>query len=110
MSHLADRDCIPCRGGVPPLKGEALTKLHTELGGGWRLVDGHHLEKRYEFPNFVQALEFVKRIGVLAEEVDHHPEIRFSWGWAELVIYTHKIDGLTESDFVWAARADRLAD
>ncbi len=108
MSELASRDCVPCRGGVPALKGEELQRLYDQLEEGWKLVDEHHLEKTYRFPDFAQALAFANRIGDLAEEVDHHPEIRLSWGWVSLIIYTHKIDGLTESDFVWAAKADRL--
>ncbi|MEJ2085163.1 MAG: 4a-hydroxytetrahydrobiopterin dehydratase [Acidobacteriota bacterium] len=110
MSELAARECIPCKGGVLPLKGHELEDLAARLGGGWEVVDEHHLTKKYKFPNFVEALGFVNRVGGLAEEVNHHPEIHFSWGWVELIIYTHKIDGLTESDFVWAAKAEELID
>jgi 4a-hydroxytetrahydrobiopterin dehydratase len=109
MTGLADRSCIPCKGGVAPLAGEALARLHGELGGGWELVGGHHLEKEFRFKDFRQALEFVDRVGEMSEEQGHHPEIFFTWGKARLKIYTHKIDGLTESDFVWAAKAERLA-
>jgi 4a-hydroxytetrahydrobiopterin dehydratase len=110
MSDLASRDCVPCKGGIPPLEGEALQQLYSELGSDWLLVDGHHLDKTYKFANFVEALEFANRVGALAEQVNHHPEIRLSWGWVRLIIYTHKIDGLTESDFFWAAKADRFSD
>ena len=109
MTDLASKECVPCKGGVSPLRGEALTRLHSELANDWQLVDEHHLDKTYEFADFVEALEFTNRIGDLAEEVNHHPEIRLSWGWVRVIIYTHKIDGLTESDFIWAAKADRLA-
>lgn len=108
MTDLAAGECVPCKGGVPPLEGEALKNLHSRLSNDWQLVDGHHLDKTYRFSNFVEALEFTNRVGALAEEVDHHPEIRLSWGWVRLIIYTHKIEGLTESDFFWAAKADRL--
>ena len=108
MSELADGICVPCRGGVPPLAGEELERLDEQLGNGWVLVDSHHLEKEYRFGNFVEALAFTNRVGQLAEEVDHHPEIFLTWGKVGLKIWTHKIDGLTESDFVWAAKADRL--
>lgn len=108
MTDLASRECVPCKGSIPPLQGAELVALHQELGNDWQLVDEHHLDKEYKFSNFVEALAFANRVGDLAEEVDHHPEIRFSWGWVRLLIYTHKIDGLTESDFVWAAKADRL--
>jgi len=110
MTDLASRECVPCKGGIPALEGEELIGLHSELGNDWQLVDGHHLDKTYRFSNFVEALEFANRVGALAEEVNHHPEIRLSWGWARLIIYTHKIDGLTESDFFWAAKADKLVD
>ena len=109
MSDLADKTCTPCRGGVPPLEGEELDRLAAELGGGWRVVDGHHLEKEYRFPDFRQALEFTNRIGELAEEVNHHPNIFLTWGRVKVELWTHKIDGLNEADFVWAAKADRLA-
>ena len=109
MSELADKTCTPCRGGVPPLEGEELDRLAEKLGGGWRVVDGHHLEKEYRFPDFRQALEFTNRIGELAEEVNHHPNIFLTWGRVRVELWTHKIDGLNEADFVWAAKADRLA-
>ena len=108
MSELADKICTPCRGGVPPLAGEELDRLAAELGGGWRVVDGHHLDKEYRFPDFRQALEFTNRIGELAEEVNHHPNIFLTWGRVRLELWTHKIDGLNEADFIWAAKADRL--
>jgi 4a-hydroxytetrahydrobiopterin dehydratase len=108
MSGLAEKECIPCKGGIPPLEGEALARLHEELGGDWQLVDEHHLEKEYKFRNFVEALEFTNRVGALAEEVNHHPDIYLTWGRVKVSIWTHKIDGLTESDFVFAAKVERL--
>jgi len=108
MTQLAEKQCIPCQGDVPPLKGDELEKLHDELGHDWELVDEHHLKRHYEFDDFRQALDFTNRVGEMAEEQDHHPEIYLTWGEVELKVYTHKIDGLTESDFVWAAKADAL--
>lgn len=105
---LAQQQCIPCRGGVPPLEGEALDALAKELGADWRVVDGHHLEKEYRFPNFVTALDFVNRVGGMAEEQNHHPDLFLAWGRVVVRIWTHKIDGLTESDFVFAAKAETL--
>ncbi len=109
MSDLASKECIPCKGGIPPLQGDELAALDAELGNGWQVVDGHHLVKEYRFKNFQEALDFTVRVGALAEEVNHHPEICVTWGRATITIWTHKIDGLTESDFVWAAKADQLA-
>jgi len=108
VTDLASRECVPCRGGVDPLKGEDLAELERELGNGWEVVDEHHLSKIYRFPDFKQALEHTNRLGELAEEVGHHPEITLGWGKVEVELYTHKIDGLAEADFVWAAKADRL--
>jgi 4a-hydroxytetrahydrobiopterin dehydratase len=108
-SALADRECIPCKGGVPPLEGDELQSMSAALGGDWTVVDGHHLEKEYRFDNFRQALAFTNRVGELAEEQGHHPDIYLSWGKVRLDIWTHKIDGLHDSDFILAAKADRLA-
>jgi 4a-hydroxytetrahydrobiopterin dehydratase len=95
-------------GGTPPLKGEALAKLLEELGGGWRVVDEHHLEKEYKFQDFQQALQFTNRVGETAEAEGHHPDIYLTWGKVKLLVWTHKIDGLSESDFILAAKADEL--
>ncbi|MEX2540938.1 MAG: 4a-hydroxytetrahydrobiopterin dehydratase [Trueperaceae bacterium] len=108
MSDLAAKQCVPCKGGVPPLAGEELRELSEQLGGGWSVVDEHHLAKAYEFEDFRQALDFTNRLGALAEEQGHHPDIHLSWGKVAVEIWTHKIDGLTESDFVLAAKTDRL--
>lgn len=108
MTDLAARECVPCKGGVPPLKGEALRELHAQLDPGWHVVDEHHLERVYPFPDFRQALRFTNAVGELAEEQGHHPDIYLAWGKVRVTIWTHKIDGLTESDFVLAAKADRL--
>lgn len=98
---------MPCRGGVPPLAGAELETLRVQLGAGWRVVDGHHLEKEYRFESFRDALDFTVRVGELAEEQQHHPDIHLAWGKVRLTIWTHAIDGLTESDFVLAAKADQ---
>jgi len=108
MSELASRQCVPCRGGVPPLKGAALQNLLGQLGGGWQVVSEHHLEKEYRFQDFREALDFTNRVGEMAEQQDHHPDIHLAWGKVKLTLWTHKIDGLTESDFVFAAKADTL--
>ena len=99
MSVLAEKECIPCKGGVPPLKGNDLKTVHEKLGNGWQVVDEHHLEKEYKLDNF--------RGGNLAEAQSHHPDIYLAWGKVKLSIWTHKIDGLTESDFIFAAKADK---
>ncbi len=107
MNELASKDCVPCRGGVPPLKGEEITNLQSKLEG-WEVVTEHHLKKEYKFGDYKEAQAFVDRVGALAEEQWHHPDICFGWGRAEVTIWTHKIDGLTESDFILAAKIDQL--
>jgi len=107
MSELAKRSCVPCKGGVPPLEGEELANLLRQVRG-WKVVEGHHLEKSYSFSDFVSALEFVKSIGAVAEEQGHHPDILLRWGKVTVTIWTHKIDGLTESDFILAAKIDEV--
>jgi len=110
MTELAARTCVPCRGGVPPLRGTDLQELCEQLGNDWALVDEHHLEKEYRFRGFRPALEFVKRVGEMSEAQGHHGDIFLAWGKVRLSVWTHKIDGLTESDFVWAAKADALLE
>ena len=107
-TRLAEKECVPCKGGVPPLEGEELERLRRELDAGWHVVDGHHLEKTFEFEDFREALEFTHRVGELAEEQGHHPDLHLSWGRVGVEIWTHKIDGLTESDFVLAAKIEEL--
>ena len=80
--------------------------MQEKLGGGWKVVGEHHLEKEYTFKNFRTALDFTDRVGELAEAQGHHPDIYLAWGRVKLTIWTHKIDGLTESDFIFAAKAD----
>ena len=108
MSELAERDCVPCKGGVPPLKREALADLQRKLGNGWEVINDHHLEKEFTFKNFREALAFTNKVGELAEEQGHHPDIYLAWGRVKITIWTHKIDGLTESDCIMAAKIDRL--
>ena len=107
MSVLAQKTCVPCRGGVPPLKGEELDALQEKLGNDWQIINEHHLEKEYIFADFRQALDFTVKVGEVAENQGHHPDIYLAWGKVKLTIWTHKIDGLTESDFIFAAKADQ---
>ena|SRR5687768_15825442 len=107
MNELASKDCVPCRGGVPPLGRDEVDKLMDQVPG-WEVVNDHHLRKEFKFEDFKETLGFVNRVGDLAEEQWHHPDINFGWGRAEVTIWTHKINGLTESDFILAAKIDQL--
>lgn len=108
MSELAKKTCIPCSGGIPPLNAEQIAELQPQLNQGWEVVGDHHLERRFTFDDFQGALDFTNRTGELAEQEGHHPEICLTWGRADIRIWTHKIDGLTESDFILAAKIDAL--
>ena len=107
MADLSEKTCIPCRGGVPPLKGDELRALSAQVPG-WSVVDEHHLRRDFKFPDFASALAFVDSVGALAEEQGHHPDIYLAWGRVEITLWTHKIDGLTESDFILAAKISRM--
>jgi 4a-hydroxytetrahydrobiopterin dehydratase len=106
-TELAQKTCVPCKGGVPPLKGEQLANLARQVPG-WNVVDEHHIGKSFDFPDFASALKFVNAIGAVAEEQGHHPDILLKWGNVIVTIWTHKIDGLTESDFILAAKIDKI--
>jgi 4a-hydroxytetrahydrobiopterin dehydratase len=107
MSELADKTCVPCRGDVPPIKSYHLKRL-SQIVPQWKVVNEHHLVRAFTFPDFKQALDFVNRAGEVAEQQGHHPDILLAWGKAEVTLWTHKIDGLSESDFIMAAKIDRL--
>ena len=107
MTELSSKTCTPCRGGVPPLAGQELQALAKQVPQ-WRVVDGHHITRTFTFPDFRQALGFVNKVGEIAELEGHHPDIFLAWGRAEVTTWTHAIDGLTESDFILAAKIDKL--
>lgn len=107
-TKLARKECVPCEGGVPPLPEEERERLLDELDAGWKVVDGHHLEKAFEFEDWAAAQQFVNRVGDLAEEQGHHPDLHLSWGRVGVQLWTHAIDGLTESDFVMAAKIEEI--
>lgn len=109
MNALAQKECVPCKGAVDRLSGSALKKLAGQLPGGWKVVQSHHLEKEFKFKDFRQALDFTNAVGELAEAQGHHPDVYLAWGKVKLTVWTHKVDGLTESDFIFAAKADELS-
>lgn len=106
MSSLAERSCAACRGDTPRLGSAEIDRLLPQLDG-WLASGTHHIAKDFRFPDFATALAFVNQVGTIAEREGHHPDISFTWGKARVEIRTHKIDGLTESDFVLAAKIDR---
>lgn len=108
MSELATRDCVPCKGGVPPLTRAEIEPLLAKVDPDWDAVENHHLARTYRFENFVQALAYANRVGEMAEAQNHHPDLHLAWGRVTVEIWTHKIDGLHESDFIFAAKCDAL--
>jgi len=107
MSNLSNQKCIPCQGGMPPIAEEKREQLLLELNE-WEIIDKHHLSKSYQLKNFKEALDLVNKISTTAEVENHHPDIEFGWGYVRVKIYTHKIENLTESDFVLAAKIDKI--
>jgi 4a-hydroxytetrahydrobiopterin dehydratase len=107
MTDLAGKKCTPCREGTPPLAGKELEALAKQVPQ-WKVMEGHHITRAFKFPDFLQALAFVNKVGAIAEEQGHHPDILLSWGKAEVTTWTHSINGLTESDFILAAKIDKL--
>lgn len=108
MEDLASRHCVPCHGGAARLRGDEVKSLLGQLPS-WSAVEEHHLFKNYKFTNFDRALAFVNRVGRVAEEEGHHPDISFGWGYAEIKIFTHAVDGLSENDFILAAKIDEIS-
>ena len=106
MAKLAEKTCVPCRGGVPPLTAEEIRPLQAQVED-WSVVNDHHVEKQFKFKDFKTALDFVNKVGAIAEDQGHHPDIFLAWGKVDVRIWTHKIDGLTESDFILAAKIDK---
>jgi 4a-hydroxytetrahydrobiopterin dehydratase len=109
MSRLAEKHCVPCRGDTPPLTEAAVAPLQAGVPG-WDLVKGKRLTRAFAFRDFKTALGFVDRIGAVAEEEGHHPDVHLTYGQVRVELWTHKIEGLTESEFILAAKVDRLAE
>jgi 4a-hydroxytetrahydrobiopterin dehydratase len=105
MNELAAKKCEPCDSGkaLPEAK---VKELHKKLGQGWQIADGHHLEKTFKFKDFREALDFTNKIGEVAEEIGHHPDIYLTWGKVRVSIFTHSANALTENDFILAAKME----
>ncbi|MBI4851875.1 MAG: 4a-hydroxytetrahydrobiopterin dehydratase [Acidobacteria bacterium] len=105
---LLEKSCINCQKDISPLSKEEITKLLDELGDSWQVIEDHHLKKDFKFPNFQTALDFTNKVGDLAEKENHHPDIYLSWGRVSINIWTHSINGLSENDFILAAKISTL--
>ena len=101
---LIDKSCIPCSGSIPPLDAHTASELLAKIGNGWQINGAGHLYKKYSFDDFMGPIGFANKIAEVAEAEAHHPDITISWGACSIEIWTHKINGLTESDFILAAK------
>ena len=110
MSHkkLNQKSCMPCHEGKAPLQEEAIRTHMKELQSGWEVIGNHHLEKMFSFKDFKDALSFTNKIGSIAEKEGHHPDIHLSYGKVKIQLWTHKVNGLSESDFILAAKCDEI--
>ena len=108
MDNLSDMECVPCKGGVPPLSDEESDAFLSQIHHDWEVVENHHLTRTWPFSDFSSALEFINKLGEICEQQNHHADFELGWGRVVSVIYTHKIDALTESDFVLAAKFDTV--
>jgi 4a-hydroxytetrahydrobiopterin dehydratase len=112
MSNLSDKHCVPCEGGTTPLSSEESKKILSEIpatDGNWTLVDDKELEKTYTFKDFKEALEFVNKVGAIAESEGHHPDIGLhNYKLVTIKLSTHAIGGLSENDFILASKIDDL--
>lgn len=106
QTNLNDKQCVPCQGGTKALDEEQIAILLTELGSGWLCGAGGHLYKQYEFKNFINAMTFANKIADIAEREQHHPNLVIGWGVCGVEIWTHAVNGLTENDFILAAKID----
>ena len=109
-AELATKTCTPCRGGVPPLTREEAERYLAEAPGWTLSDDATTIERRFKLKNFAEAQALAQRIGDLAEEEGHHPDICYGWGYCRVELRTHKIKGLHENDFIMAAKINRLAE
>ncbi len=107
-TSLANKKCIPCQGDVPPLPSQEVERLLAQLHSGWQVDEAGHLYKTYTFQDFMSALKFANEIALIAEQEAHHPDLTISWGACKVEIWTHKINGLTESDFILAAKIEAI--
>ena len=106
---LTSKTCEPCRGGIPPL-GEAEARTFLEQTPGWELIDdGTKIRRTFKLGDFAESIALVNKVGDLAEDEGHHPDIAFGWGYCTVLFYTHKIKGLHENDFIMAAKVNALA-
>jgi 4a-hydroxytetrahydrobiopterin dehydratase len=108
VCDLSNKSCVPCRGGVPPLNAQEIESYRKQVGTSWKVNSQGHLHKEFIFDDFMGAMNLANKIAVVAEKEGHHPDLTIAWGKCTVEIWTHKINGLTESDFILAAKIDQL--
>ncbi len=105
---LSEKDCVPCEGGVPPLDARAIKKYSSQLGKGWVVAEGKKLRRDFKFKNFVQTMGFVNQVALLAQAEDHHPDMHISYSKVTIELWTHAAAGITENDFILAAKINEV--
>ncbi|RAH15736.1 MAG: 4a-hydroxytetrahydrobiopterin dehydratase [Methanobacteriota archaeon] len=105
---LFEKKCIPCQGGIPPLNEDQINDYLPQINENWEVIKLHHLRREFKFDDFQKALDFVNLAGDICEKSGHHANFEFGWGFVNVLIWTHKIDGLVESDFILASKIDQL--
>src|SRR3989344_7962667 len=108
MIFLSDKKCVACEGGTPPLEAEKVKECMAELAGGWDIIDGKKIKKEFKFEDFKEAMAFVNKVAEIAESEGHHPDIHIFYNKVEIELWTHAVGGLSENDFIMAAKIDGL--
>jgi len=108
MNNLSSQKCVPCEGGVKPFGDKEITEHLKQISPNWKVLDGKKIQAKFKFKNFLGALNFVNKVGDIAEGEGHHPDIEFGWGYANITLSTHAIGGLSKNDFILAAKIDLL--
>lgn len=109
-SPLTHKHCVPCQGGTAPLTQPEIDRLLGELRDTWTINEFGHLYQNYAFSNFQKAMDFANQIALIAEQENHHPDLQIAWGKCAIEIWTHKIHGLTESDFILASKIEAIRE
>ena len=105
---LEEKKCLPCSGKIPAMNLQEIKPLLVQLNHQWKLIEEHHLERDFLFDDFATALDFVNSAGEICEQENHHADFQLSWGKVKVSIWTHKIDGLAEADFILAAKIEKI--
>lgn len=108
MSNLVNKKCVPCEGGVLPFSASEVEKYRQEISQEWNVIEEKRLERKFKFEDFKKSMEFVNKVAVVAEEEQHHPDIKIFYNLVTITLWTHAISGLSENDFIMATKIDNI--